>query len=59
MAAMRSEIIYIEKEIAELPYTHTILQKFSGARVEIIEDIRALIRQNKKPFSANKISRWF
>ncbi|MDR1114202.1 MAG: hypothetical protein LBL50_03835 [Candidatus Margulisbacteria bacterium] len=56
---MRSEIIYIEKEIAELPYTHTILQKFSGARVEIIEDIRALIRQNKKPFSANKISRWF
>ncbi|MDR1323927.1 MAG: radical SAM protein [Candidatus Margulisbacteria bacterium] len=48
MAAVRPEIIYIEKEIAGLPYTQAVLQKFSGAHVEIIEDIRALIRQNKK-----------
>ncbi|MDR1453616.1 MAG: radical SAM protein [Candidatus Margulisbacteria bacterium] len=48
MAAVRPEIIHVEKEIAALPYTQAILQKFPGARVEFIDDLRALIRQNKK-----------
>ncbi|MDR2432122.1 MAG: DNA photolyase [Candidatus Margulisbacteria bacterium] len=50
MAIIRPEIIYIEKEIAELPYTRVILQKFSGIPAQIIGDLRALIQKNKKPF---------
>jgi spore photoproduct lyase len=48
VAAVRPELIYIERDIAGLPYTQTILQNFPEARKEFISDIRELIRQNKK-----------
>lgn len=47
MANMRPAIIYIEKEVAALPYTKLILENFAGIPTELIDDVRALIKQNK------------
>ncbi|GBR75854.1 spore photoproduct lyase [Candidatus Termititenax persephonae] len=43
MLSEPASLIYIERAVAALPYTQMVLQNFPGARLELIDNLRAVV----------------